>query len=96
MIGTKMSDSVKAYFALCKRALEWKRKVAEYRDAAEFEARVAKRLTGGLWIFGFCSQNCPWNRMDPNDSFSCVDEKRGMRFCRLRDARCWVEKEMDG
>lgn len=68
----------------------------ELRDAAKFEARVAKRLTGGLWIFGFCSKNCPWNRMDPKDSFSCVDEKRGMKFCRLRDARCWVEKEMDG
>ena len=65
----------------------------ELRDAAEFEARVAAKLAT-VPILG-CNSNCPWNKMDPQNSFGCIHEYE-RRFCRLRNARLAVEEEMDG
>ena len=67
----------------------------ELRDAAEFEARVVERLTNQRWRLGTCSSECPWSKMDPKDSFSCIYESKGNGFCALRAARCKVEEEMD-
>lgn len=66
--------------------------VAELREAAEFEARVAARLAT-VPLLG-CSK-CPWNKINPKSSFECIHEYE-MRFCRLREARLTVEEEMDG
>ena len=66
----------------------------DYRDAAEFEARVAEKLTlkepcplpknAGL-------HDCPYSYFieDEESAFSC-------RWCRLKRARIAVEQEMEG
>ena len=64
----------------------------ELREAAEFEARVAAKLVT-VPLLG-CNSNCPWNKMDPKNSFGCIHEYE-RRFCRLRNARLAVEEEMD-
>lgn len=67
--------------------------IRDVLDASEFEALVAAKLSRAHAI-KYCSR-CPWNRMDPKDSFSCV-HAYNMSFCFLRDARLAVEEEMDG
>ena len=69
----------------------------ELRDAAEFEARVAKKLANATWdgILLHCTSACPWHNMDPKDSIRCIHEKK-FGFCRLREARLEVEEELDG
>lgn len=68
--------------------------VVQLREAAEFEARVAKKLAKTNWITG-CNSNCPWSRMNPKDSDNCV-HGLSFGFCELRNARLEVEEEMDG
>lgn len=62
-----------------------------YRDAAEFEARVAEKLT----LKEPCPlpenadlDDCPYFTEDDGSAFSC-------RWCRLKRARIAVEEEMD-
>ena len=71
--------------------------VAELREAAEFEARVAAKLAKASWgdILLHCTSACPWHSMDPKDSTRCV-HSFNLSFCRLRAARCAVEEEFDG
>lgn len=64
----------------------------DYRDAAEFEARVAAKLT----LEEPCPlpenadlDECPYFTEDDGSAFSC-------RWCRLKRARIAVEEEMDG
>ena len=64
----------------------------QYKDAAEFEARVAAKLAKTNWITG-CNSNCPWSRMNPKDSDNCV-HGLSFGFCELRNARLAVEEEM--
>ena len=63
----------------------------DYRDAAEFEARVAEKLT----LKEPCPlpenadlDDCPYFIEDEESAFSC-------RWCRLKRARIAVEEEMD-
>lgn len=63
----------------------------DYRDAAEFEARVAEKLT----LKEPCPlpehadlDDCPYFIEDDGSAFSC-------RWCRLKRARITVEEEMD-
>lgn len=63
----------------------------DYRDAAEFEARVAEKLT----LKEPCPlpenadlDDCPYFTEDDGSVFSC-------RWCRLKRARIAVEEEMD-
>lgn len=63
----------------------------DYRDAAEFEARVAEKLT----LEEPCPlpenadlDDCPYFTEDDGSAFSC-------RWCRLKRARIAVEEEMD-
>lgn len=63
----------------------------DYRDAAEFEARVAEKLT----LKEPCPlpehadlDDCPYFTEDDGSAFSC-------RWCRLKRARITVEEEMD-
>lgn len=65
--------------------------VPDYRDAAEFEARVAEKLT----LKEPCPlpenadlDDCPYFTEDDGSAFSC-------RWCRLKRARITVEEEMD-
>ncbi len=67
--------------------------VVQFREAAEFEARVAAKLAKTNWITG-CNSNCPWSRMNPKDSDNCV-HGLSFGFCELRAARCAVEEEME-
>ena len=62
----------------------------DYRDAAEFEARVAEKLT----LKEPCPlpenadlDDCPYFTEDDGSAFSC-------RWCRLKRARITVEEEM--
>lgn len=64
---------------------------SDYRDAAEFEARVAEKLT----LKEPCPlpehadlDDCPYFTEDDGSAFSC-------RWCRLKRARIAVEEEMD-
>ena len=64
---------------------------SDYRDAAEFEARVAEKLT----LKEPCPlpenadlDDCPYFIEDEESAFSC-------RWCRLKRARIAVEEEMD-
>lgn len=63
----------------------------DYRDAAEFEARVAEKLT----LKEPCPlpehadlDDCPYFIEDEESAFSC-------RWCSLKRARIAVEEEMD-
>ena len=63
----------------------------DYRDAAEFEARVAEKLT----LKEPCPRpehadldDCPYFIEDEESAFSC-------RWCSLKRARIAVEEEMD-
>ena len=63
----------------------------DYRDAAEFEARVAEKLT----LKEPCPlpenadlDDCPYFIEDEESAFSC-------RWCRLKRARIAVEEEME-
>lgn len=73
----------------CKEACD--RLTSDYRDAAEFEARVAEKLT----LKEPCPlpenadlDDCPYFTEDDGSAFSC-------RWCRLKRARITVEEEMD-
>ena len=70
------------------------RRCCDFREAAEFEARVAKRLARRMGFSCYRSE-CPWNRMNPKDSTRCIHSFE-FGFCRLRDARIEVEEELDG
>lgn len=66
-------------------------KEQDYCDAAEFEARVAEKLT----LEEPCPlpenadlDDCPYFTEDDGSAFSC-------RWCRLKRARIAVEEEMD-
>ena len=62
---------------------------ADYCDAAEFEARVAARLTGEPpYAFGFC-QLCKYN------SHGCQKLRMPLKQCLLKHARLAVEAEME-
>ena len=69
--------------------------VAELREAAEFEARVAAILAGRFFRLQNCSTLCPWSKMDPQDAHHCIYARKGLSFCAMRAARCAVEEEMD-
>lgn len=61
----------------------------DYQDAAEFEARVAARLTDKPpYAFGFC-QLCKYN------SHGCQKLRMPLKQCRLKHARLAVEAEME-
>lgn len=75
------------------KRVELIKEIMQLRDAAAFEARVAAKLAT-VPLLG-CNSNCPWNKMDPQNSFGCIHEYE-RRFCRLRNARIAVEEEMDG
>ena len=64
----------------CSNPLSYDR-IADFIDAAEFEARVAENLCK---IDG----RCLWS--------TCKDNMQGCTFCRLYYARIAVEAEMDG
>ena len=64
----------------CSNPLSYDR-IADFIDAAEFEARVAENLCK---IDG----RCLWSH--------CKDNMEGCMFCRLYYARIAAEKEMDG
>ena len=66
----------------------------QYKDAAEFEARVAKKLARRGPFFLHCDSRCPWYKQDTKDTYSCIHEY-AFGFCRLREARIAVEEEMD-
>lgn len=67
--------------------------VAELREAAEFEARVAAKLARTIG-FSCCHHECPWNKMNPKDSIRCI-HAFNFSFCRLRNARLEVEEGME-
>lgn len=69
-------------------------RLAEFRDAAEFEALVAKKLARHGPFFLHCDSRCPWYKQDTKDTYSCIHEY-SFGFCRLRDARIEVEEEME-
>lgn len=61
----------------------------DYKDAAEFEARVALSLTGDMpYAFGFCSL-CKYN------THGCRDLTMPLKQCLLKHARIAVEAEME-
>ena len=60
-----------------------------FRDAAEFEARVAASLTGDMpYAFGFCSL-CKYN------THGCRDLTMPLKQCLIKHARLAVEAEME-
>lgn len=61
----------------------------DFRDAAEFEARVAAKLTDEPpYAFGFC-QLCKYN------THGCRNLRMKLTQCRLKHARLAVEEEME-
>ena len=66
----------------------------DYRDAAEFEARVSRCIAENASELDMISNNlqflddCPHFTEDDGSAFSC-------RWCRLKRARIAVEEEMD-
>lgn len=74
---------------ICPTALS----LGDFRDAAEFEARVAAKLALTYDGPEPCERNeevkhCPWAKR-------VVEGKMTCKFCRLKHARLVVEREMD-
>lgn len=75
-VAAMVAKGVRAKRAILKRI----EKSDDYKDAAEFEARVAENLCN---IDG----RCLWSH--------CKDNMEGCTFCRLYYARIAAENEMD-
>lgn len=61
----------------------------DYRDAAEFEARVAEKLAKSICVV------CPENKNGRCPTRQNYAQRADIEACRMRHARIAVEKEMD-